>query len=183
MLVNFITVAVIFLIRMEDLRALTLALLVAFAIAGITLYVLQFFQPKKMTYSYEEISSMTKEELIQLVLENQRESGGPGKLVFPISVVLAAVLAAAISFKMCKRASIDKRILPYLLRPEERKIVELLVDHNGEMKQAELVALSKLNKVKVHRILRQMEQRGLIETVRVSKYNIVRLNKEVLRVF
>ena len=173
----------IYFVEVKDYRVLAVALLIALSTAGLTLYLLELVQPKKPVHTYEEITNMTKEELVNLIMENQAAEKGIGKLIFPLSVVLASVLAALASFYLCKQSSVDRDVLQYLLRPDEKRIIELLAEHGGEMKQSELVALSKMNKVKVHRLLKQMEQRDLVETVRVGKYNIVRMNKEVLRVF
>ena len=160
-----------------------MALVLSLAVSGVTLYALQFLQPKKVNYSYKELLSMDKEALISIILQNQQNSGGPGRLVFPLSVIVASVLAALLSFKVCKKASVSVEVVEYLLPPDERKIVSILVEHGGEMKQAELVAFSGINKVKVHRILKKMEERGLIELVPVGKYNIVRLDRHVVEVF
>lgn len=68
-----------------------------------------------------------------------------------------------------------KRVLKIL--PEgERKIVELLVDNGGSLEQNRIVALSSLNKVRVSRILSELEGRGVLKRMNLGNTKLVVLN-------
>ncbi len=65
----------------------------------------------------------------------------------------------------------------HLLRDDERKIVQLLLENDGQMRQYELDHMTGLNKVRVHRILKALEDRGVVEIQKIGKVNNVRLRK------
>jgi len=76
------------------------------------------------------------------------------------------------------QAKINKVLLNRVLNilPEgERKIVTLLVEHNGNLEQNRLVALSGLNKVKVSRILSELEARRVLARVNLGNTKLVSL--------
>ncbi len=62
---------------------------------------------------------------------------------------------------------------------DERKLMEIILQKES-IKQHELVKLSGMNKVKVHRILKRLEARGIIEREREGKIVVVKLKKEIL---
>ncbi len=62
---------------------------------------------------------------------------------------------------------------------DERKLMEIILQKES-IKQHELVKLSGMNKVKVHRILKRLEARGIIERERKGKIVVVKLKKEIL---
>ncbi len=62
-----------------------------------------------------------------------------------------------------------------ILPERERKIVGLLVEHNGNLEQNRLVALSGLNKVKVSRILSELETRRVLVRVNLGNTKLVSL--------
>jgi uncharacterized membrane protein len=67
--------------------------------------------------------------------------------------------------------SIDKKkeikskfsVMEKLLTKEEKRIVELLRDGNGEVLQSEITRNLSLSRLKVHRILTRLEKKGIIE--------------------
>jgi len=76
------------------------------------------------------------------------------------------------------QAKINKVLLNRVLSilPEgERKIVGLLVENNGSLEQNRLVALSGLNKVKVSRILSELETRRVLARVNLGNTKLVSL--------
>jgi len=70
-------------------------------------------------------------------------------------------------------------VLLKLLNPEERKVVNLLVENNGKILQAEATRLPGMTKVKSHRIIRRLLDRGVIETEKLGKTKIIRFTKEI----
>ncbi|MBS3087057.1 hypothetical protein J4226_00500 [Candidatus Pacearchaeota archaeon] len=76
------------------------------------------------------------------------------------------------------QSKINKVLLNRVLSilPEgERKIVGLLVENNGSLEQNRLVALSGLNKVKVSRILSELETRRVLARVNLGNTKLVSL--------
>lgn len=59
------------------------------------------------------------------------------------------------------------------LSSEEKKVLDLLIEHEGSVFQSEIVSKISLTKVKVTRILDRLEGRGLIERKRRGMTNVV----------
>ncbi len=72
-----------------------------------------------------------------------------------------------------KEEMTKKKAILNCLPEEERKIVELLLD--GPKFQSEIRRLTGLDKVKVHRLLKRLEARGVIQIEKIGKTNIIRL--------
>jgi len=73
---------------------------------------------------------------------------------------------------------LDKKFLLNFFDGEERNIFEVILEKN-EITQAELVKRTGLSKVKVFRILKRFENKGLIEKTSLGKTNLIKLNKEI----
>ncbi len=74
---------------------------------------------------------------------------------------------------------IDKNVLLDFVEGDERKVLKKLID-NKELGQAEIVRETGLAKVKVSRIIKKFEERGIIEKNRIGKINNIKLRKEIL---
>jgi len=64
------------------------------------------------------------------------------------------------------------RILP----EEQRKIVSLLIQNNNSLEQNKLVALTGIHKVKMSRILKDLEFRNVVKKTNLGNTNLVVLN-------
>jgi len=89
-----------------------------------------------------------EEKLVNQQAENRIENF-QGKLTTPYSAVLKA------------------------LTPEERKIIEILRVHNGRYLQKYLRKEAGLTRLKTHRILSRLSERGLLTLIRVGNTNEV----------
>jgi len=78
-----------------------------------------------------------------------------------------------------EKKKIDKKFFLNFFEGEERKVFEIILNKK-EANQTEIVKESNLSKVKVSRILKKFENRGLIEKLSIGKINKVRLKKEIL---
>ena len=61
------------------------------------------------------------------------------------------------------------------LRSDEERVVELLEDHGGRMKQVDIVDGTEWSKSKVSMLLSEMEDDGVVSKLRVGRENIVSL--------
>lgn len=68
-----------------------------------------------------------------------------------------------------------KRVLKILPQNEE-KIVEKLLENNGALEQNRLVALTGINKVKMSRILSELERRNVVKKTNLGNTNLIALN-------
>ncbi|MCD6367823.1 MAG: MarR family transcriptional regulator [Candidatus Aenigmarchaeota archaeon] len=77
-----------------------------------------------------------------------------------------------------KRPKIDKDIFLNFLVDDERKVFDIILSEKV-VTQSEIVKRSGLSKVKVFRILRRFEDKGLIEKERDRKTNLIRLSEDI----
>lgn len=77
-----------------------------------------------------------------------------------------------------KANKIEKKSLLKFLEGDERKIFSILLEEK-EINQADLVRNSGLSKVKISRILKKLQNRGILEKKSIGKVNMVKLNKEI----
>ncbi len=60
-----------------------------------------------------------------------------------------------------------------ILPEEERKVVRLLIDNNNSLEQNKLVALTGIHKVKMSRLLSDLETRGIVKKSDLGNTNLV----------
>lgn len=72
------------------------------------------------------------------------------------------------------QTSISQQSLLNLFDKDERKVVKALLDKGGERLQAEIVKKTKLSKVKVHRILKRLEGKQLVEKKAKGNTNLIK---------
>lgn len=98
----------------------------------------------------------------------------------PVPLVIVAVLAAGAAFWYFKRQRPDgvKYVLP-MLKEDEKLVIESLLAHNGFTNQKFLVKESGYSKAKVSKVLKSLEQRGVIRLERVGRNNKVYLVKDM----
>ncbi len=73
---------------------------------------------------------------------------------------------------------LDAEDIAKLLPDSEKQIFLIVMDHNGEIRQSDVVAESGMSKAKVSRVLDSLENRGIIVRIRSGMGNIVRVNRK-----
>ncbi len=106
--------------------------------------------------------------------------------VIPLLVSLAVAVGAGIYYLMIgkverKEKSLKKNtdILLRFLNPDEKKLVNALIENNGKVLQAEITRLPGMSKLKSHRVIQRLIDRGVIEKETLGKTNVVRFTKEI----
>ncbi len=104
-----------------------------------------------------------------------------------ILISLSVFIGGLIFYIMLKKlektkeiVKIDINILLKLLNKDERLIIEKLVNSKGKILQSEVSRTEGLNKVKAHRILSKLKERGVIKLEKYGKTNVVYLSKDIL---
>lgn len=87
-----------------------------------------------------------------------------------VSVLLGGFIVVLFQAKINKVQL--NRVLK-ILPEKEKKVIELLLDNNNSMEQNKLVALSKINKVKMSRILTELEFRGVISRTNLGNTKLI----------
>jgi len=65
------------------------------------------------------------------------------------------------------------------LGPKEGEVIQLLLEHKGAMSQYDLKKFSSFNKVQMHRLLLNMENKGLITKKKKGRTNQIAINKQL----
>jgi hypothetical protein len=106
--------------------------------------------------------------------------------ILPLIISVAVLAGAGIYYFMSgqieKKQLVVKNNIDILLKflnVDERKLVNLLIENNGKVLQAELTRLPGMSKVKSHRIVQRLIDRGVIEKETLGKTNIIKFTKEI----
>jgi uncharacterized membrane protein len=98
-----------------------------------------------------------------------------------LAVVVLVLIAAVIGFrrsKISKRMVKPEKVVLKVLDKYERNIFEV-VKKSGSIKQGKIVELTGLSKAKVSRVVRSLEERGLLKTERRGRTKIVKLKRKL----
>ncbi|RLE42989.1 hypothetical protein DRJ48_02185 [Candidatus Woesearchaeota archaeon] len=84
-----------------------------------------------------------------------------------------------------EKADYSKRVAATLnfLPPDERDLVRQLIKHNGTLNQASLAKEMGWSRVKTHRVLNRLINKGIVEKSSVGNTNKVQLNRELVEIF
>ena len=99
-------------------------------------------------------------------------------LISGIVLVLGGLSIWSITREKELKNTKDK-ITNILLLPEERAVIEQLKKSNGEMTQSQLVMKTGLSKVKIHRIVKNLEIKGIIKKYQYGLTNKILLEKGI----
>ena len=135
----------------------------------------------------DAIDSMTIDEIKQLMIENR--DAQPiihSYYLLPFMAFIGLLVGTLVYYLMSDKViqqeqtlkKNTKIILNFLTR-QERNVIETLMENGGKVQQYELSHLPNLNKVKTHRILIALEQKGIIHKEKLGKINKIVLNKEL----
>ena len=104
--------------------------------------------------------------------------------LIPIFILIGVVIGAAVFFFMSSKiASTQKDMtkitdaLVQFLGKDEKLVVQKLLDNDGKVLQAEVSRIEGIGKLKSHRIIQRLSDRGVIEIEHFGKTNIIKLNK------
>lgn len=104
----------------------------------------------------------------------------------PLMLSFALLIGAGTYYLMSQRMeSKDKSlkkstdVILKFLNSDERKLVNLLIENNGKVLQAEVTRLPGMTKVKSHRVVLKLLDKGVLEKDRVGKTNILKFSEEI----
>jgi len=104
----------------------------------------------------------------------------------PFFVGLGMLIGAGVYWLMARQVLEKQKslhgaaeLVMQFLGKEERAVVKKLVDENGKALQSEISRIEGIGKLKSHRILQRMKDKGVIEIEKFGKTNIIRLGKNI----
>ena len=136
---------------------------------------------------HDAIDNMTNQE-IKDFLEQRRDEQPVfhSFYLIPFIAFIGLLIGTVVYYIMSDKVvhqeqTLEKNtnIILKFLTGQERKVIETLLENDGKVQQYELSHLPNLNKVKTHRILFNLEQKGVISKERLGKINKIVLNKEL----
>lgn len=74
--------------------------------------------------------------------------------------------------------SSEKKILKFL-NPSEQKIIRILLKNEGEMLQSQISKIDNMTKLKVHRAVKSLEQKKIVEAEHHGKTKKISLTREI----
>lgn len=106
--------------------------------------------------------------------------------MIPVFIFVGLIIGVIVFFLITSKIEDKKKdarkianVMLRFLNPDERKLVDLLIENNGKVLQAELTRLPGMSKVRSHRVIQKLIDRGVIEKETLGKTNIVRFSKEI----
>jgi hypothetical protein len=96
-------------------------------------------------------------------------------------LVAYSILNATIE-KERKMVQTNTGIIMKFLGGDERGAVDLLLSKEGMTTQSEIARLPGMSRLKAHRIVRKLEERGVVHVEKYGKINIVRIVDELKEV-
>jgi uncharacterized membrane protein len=104
----------------------------------------------------------------------------------PVFILAGIIIGAFVFYFMTTKLDDKKKELEkttsaliQFLSKDERKVVEKIMSESGKVLQSEISRMEGLGKVKSHRILQRLMDRGVIEIEAHGKTNVVRLTKAI----
>lgn len=122
--------------------------------------------------------SSTQSLKFQLAYESTlKEFVIPWHIIFIISLIV--IFAFVFIWRRVRK---PEEVILSVLDEYERKIVEL-IKTAGEIKQKRIVQRTNLSKAKVSRVIKSLQERGLIEVRRIGRTNLIRIAKKKIGIF
>ena len=163
--------------------ALSIVMLFALIIVMFTLYI-QSRRPSQLDLIVFE--EMTAEEIIEYFQERQSSRPTPMFYFIPVIGFSGLLVGSLVYYILSEKIVIKEKqlenntdIIMKLLDSNEKYVVKKLLEENGKVHQTELNYLPNMTKVKTHRILKKLEQRGVIKKEKLGKINMVRLEDSI----
>jgi hypothetical protein len=132
-----------------------------------------------------ELESLQREGIIQYIYEHQAEGNLPFFYFIPIFAFFGTAIGALMYYilageieKKDKIIEYDTKVILKLLNPEERRVVEKIVESRGKVQQMEITYMEGFTKVKSHRILESLVNKGILFKEKMGKMRIIRMNKD-----
>ncbi|MFH1235233.1 MAG: hypothetical protein V1493_06485 [Candidatus Diapherotrites archaeon] len=104
----------------------------------------------------------------------------------PVFIIGGIAIGAIVFYFMTvklddKKKELEKISTAFIqfLNKDEKKILQKILEGGGKVYQSEISRIEGIGKLKSHRILRRLEDRGAIEIEKAGKTNIVKLPKHI----
>lgn len=76
----------------------------------------------------------------------------------------------------------DKNVILKFLNPAGRKVMEMLIEKNGSVMQSEISRMANMGKLRAHRVVTDLERKGVVERESVGKTYRIVMSKDVKKI-
>ncbi|MGV8171453.1 MAG: helix-turn-helix transcriptional regulator [Candidatus Woesearchaeota archaeon] len=136
-----------------------------------------------------ELESMAKEQIIQTIYERQVQSTTPFYYFIPMFGFFGIVVGALVYYIMSGDIERKEKVLVkntavvmQLLEPQERRVIKKILENQGKIQQIEITYMEGFTKVKAHRIIESLVQKGILEKEKLGKMRQLHMNKELYHI-
>jgi uncharacterized membrane protein len=136
---------------------------------------------RRMMVSWEDMNLTTEDTLSFLVTFEVMDSGGN---MWDLTVIgmtsLVVIIMISVAVYMSRgspKCEADVKVLP-LLNKDEKKVVDIIARNDGQVRQSVIVKESDYSKAKVSRLIKNLKERGVVDTDPISG----RENKVILKI-
>ncbi len=81
--------------------------------------------------------------------------------------------------KEIKNSLSEKDVILKFLNPAERKVLESLIEKKDSVLQSEICRRENMNKLKVHRAVKELKRKGIVKTEKYGKTNRITLSEDI----
>jgi len=163
---------------------ISLGIIVLFSMAIITIISFAQFD-NSYKINPNNLVDMTSEQIIYYIQEKQLNQTPIFSYLFPFfsfaGILIGLLVFYIMSLDIEKNEKKDKKIHSSLLRylpPDERLVMQEILENNGRVNQYEISRLPGMNKVKSHRAIEKLVQRGVVKKESIGKINRIVLVEE-----
>lgn len=134
-----------------------------------------------------ELEMMTKEEIVQYVYDSQTRGDISYYFLIPVFGFFGVVVGATIYFVLVsdlesRKPKINSEPVLMLLRYDERKVVNKLLEEKGKVHQSEISYLEGFNKIRAHRVVEGLVKKGIVTKEVMGKVRMIKLRKDLLEI-
>lgn len=111
------------------------------------------------------------------------------KYIIPFSAMIGFIFGLIVYWAMSdkvikikKKLANNTDVILKMLPSTHRSIIQHLLENNGKSRQYELLQSTKYNKVKIHRVLGDLEEDSIITKEKIGKVNNIILNKNIFEI-
>lgn len=107
----------------------------------------------------------------------EKETSNPLQAyIFSAGAVLIIILVFIV-LKQGSGGGEEESEIPKALKPDESEVMEIIEGSGGEIKQRRIVESTDFSKAKVSRLIKDLEERGLVEKEKVGRTNRISLRR------
>lgn len=175
---------------MDKKRAL-IGILVALSFILLIISVIMYIEASKDIRRLDplELESMSKEDIIQNIYDRQAKGNISFYYFIPMfaffGIAVGALMYYLFAGELERKQEVIKNnseVILKLLAPEERKVIQKLVEGGGKAQQSEITYMEGYTKVKAHRIIESLVKKGIVEKEALGKMRLIKLKNEFYEV-